>query len=198
MKALTHLRSTFDFINTAFDGRKIPVGIRHSLELLRKCHKDLQHLIELRDKHLESLETHSHLLNRVDDIIKAAQEGLAEASHFVEKCRPEARSRGKTPLLKRAVWVLNDSFEFRGQEPMICRHHADVLTAVNFLGQNALPLVPSGNPRAVESDGTVPAAANFENLVLLEDIMGREASNTCIPSFEPAAACSESADISYS
>lgn len=136
MKALTSLRSTFQLFNAATDGGRVPTEIGRCLELVQTCHKDLQHLIDLRNKHLSFLEkTPHHVLTRINSVIEAADKGLAEARRIVEKCRPAAHRNNKTPLHSKIEWVLSSSSDFKAQEPIISRHHAAVLAELTYVRQ---------------------------------------------------------------
>ncbi|KAF4979512.1 hypothetical protein FZEAL_4280 [Fusarium zealandicum] len=168
---LLAIRATYYFLTWALDHGQVPNEIRRSLELVRTCDHDLQHLIELRHECLPLLQRRPMVLRRADLIIKAAQAGLAEACELVERCRPEAHG-GKTPLSNQMAWMLVDSSEFRGQEAVISRHHAAVLAELSFLRQIAL-LAPVGNSSEVEQHrGARQDVAVFDNVALLGDILG--------------------------
>lgn len=167
------LRSSLDRISAAIDSDRVPSRIRPSIELVQVCHRDLQHLIELRNAQLPFLEAYPHLLGRVNCVIKTAKESLAPASHIVERCHAGAQLGGKTHLLRRLGWLLSDSAQFRGQEPIIHSHHAAVLAEVGFLRQVSLRSLPltSETLQPRQKTGKV-STASLDNLELLDDIMG--------------------------
>ncbi|KAM0427274.1 hypothetical protein ACHAPT_007707 [Fusarium lateritium] len=163
--------ATYNFVAWTLDQGQVPSDVRRSLELVRTCDKDLQHLIELRNECLPRLERRPLVLARVHSIIEAAQVGLEEACAIVERCRPDAHS-GKTRLASRVAWMLVDSGEFRNLEPIVSRHHDAVLAELNFLRQIAM-LAPV--PEASREDGVCRVqkeAPVFDNLALLGDILG--------------------------
>ncbi|RSL93495.1 hypothetical protein CDV31_014698 [Fusarium ambrosium] len=163
--------ATYNFVAWTLDQGQVPSDVRRSLELVRTCDKDLQHLIELRNECLPRLERRPLVLARVHSIIEAAQAGLEEACAIVERCRPEAHS-GRTPLSSRVAWLLVDSGEFRNLEPIVSRHHDAVLAELNFL-RNIAMLAPV--PEASKEEGRCVVqkeAPVFDNIALLGDILG--------------------------
>ncbi|KAJ4325552.1 hypothetical protein N0V84_003430 [Fusarium piperis] len=161
--------ATYNFVAWTLDQGQVPSDVRRSLELVRTCDKDLQHLIELRNECLPRLERRPLVLARVHSIIEAAQAGLEEACAIVERCRPEAHS-GRTPLASRVAWLLVDSGEFRNLEPIVSRHHDAVLAELNFL-RNIAMLAPV--PEASKERCVVQKEAPvFDNIALLGDILG--------------------------
>ncbi|KAJ4254952.1 hypothetical protein NW762_009752 [Fusarium torreyae] len=169
---LKAILATYHFLAWALDHDQVPNDIRRSLELVRTCDADLQHLIELRNECLPLLKRRPKVLQRVHSIIEAAQKGLEEVCEIVERCRPEAHQGGKTPLSSCMAWVLVDASEFRSQEPIVSQHHAAVLAELNFLRQIAL-LVPISEPVKVqEKRGVQRDAVVFDNVALLGDILG--------------------------
>ncbi|OAQ69971.1 hypothetical protein VFPPC_13287 [Pochonia chlamydosporia 170] len=133
MKAFTALRSSIHLIT---DNGRIPSEIRRCLELVQTCHRDLQHLIDLRNEHLEFLETAPQsILARVNQVIDAANHGLVEVRCIVEKYRPKEHMGMKTPLHNQMEWMMGSSAKFRSQEAVIIRHNAAVLAELNYLRQ---------------------------------------------------------------
>lgn len=116
----------------------VPNEIRVCLELVQTCHQDLQDLIALRNEHLKLLEAApASILKRLNNVIEQADRSLTAARHIVEKCRPAAHHRTKTPLHRQLEWIWSADSEFRRQEPLLSRHHAAVLAELNFLRQLA-------------------------------------------------------------
>ncbi|KAH7123081.1 hypothetical protein EDB81DRAFT_766031 [Dactylonectria macrodidyma] len=169
MDPLTGLRMTYYLVLFGIDVAQVPSTVRHSLELVRTCYQDAQHLIELRTTYLSLLEKRPIVLERVNSIIAAATAGLAEVCAIVEKCRPEAHN-GKTGFRNRLEWIFVDEKEFRAQETMISRHHASVLAEMNFLRQIAL-LAPVVDEK---SDGGEKKKETrlFDNVALFGDLLG--------------------------
>ncbi|SCV55224.1 uncharacterized protein FFB14_14011 [Fusarium fujikuroi] len=169
---LKAIHASFNLLTWALDHDQVPNDIRRSLELVRTCDSDLQHLIELRQECLHLLQRRPKVLERVHSIIESAQRGLQEVCEIVERCRPEADRGGKTTFSKRMAWVLVDASEFKSQEPIVSRHHAAVLAELNFLRQIAL-LAPVPEPVKVkEKRGVRDEAAVFDNVALLGDLLG--------------------------
>ncbi|KAF4437010.1 hypothetical protein FACUT_5916 [Fusarium acutatum] len=146
---LKAIHASFNLLTWALDHDQVPNDIRRSLELVRTCDSDLQHLIELRQECLHLLQRRPKVLDRVHNIIESAQRGLQEVCEIIERCRPEADRGGKTTFSKRMAWVLVDASEFKSQEPIVSRHHAAVLAELNFLRQIAL-LAPVPEPVRVK------------------------------------------------
>lgn len=128
------LRTSYHIFAAALQSSHIDNEVRRSLELVRTCDRDLQHLIGLRDEHLDALERRPVELDRVNMIIREAHRGLAEVCRIVEKCRPEA-NKGKISFKSRSRWVMLDSAEFRNQVPIVSGHHRAVLNEISFLRQ---------------------------------------------------------------
>ncbi|KAM0553931.1 hypothetical protein ACHAPJ_007279 [Fusarium lateritium] len=169
---LKAIHASYHLLIWALDHDQAPNDIRRSLELVRTCDSDLQHLIELRNDCLPLLERRPKVLQRVHSIIESAQKGLQEVCEIVERCRPEADRGGKTTFSKRMAWLLVDSSEFRSQEPIVSRHHAAVLAELNFLRQIAL-LAPVPEPEKVQEKlGVQEDAKVFDSVALLGDIFG--------------------------
>ncbi|KAF5615221.1 hypothetical protein F52700_13515 [Fusarium sp. NRRL 52700] len=169
---LKAIHASFNLLTWALDHGQVPNDIRRSLELVRTCDSDLQHLMELRQECLHLLQRRPKVLERVHNIIESAQRGLQEVCEIVERCRPESARGGKTTFSKRMAWVLVDASEFKSQEPIVSRHHAAVLAELNFLRQIAL-LAPVPEPARVEEKCSVrDEAAVFDNFALLGDLLG--------------------------
>ncbi|KAF4948763.1 hypothetical protein FGADI_9418 [Fusarium gaditjirri] len=178
---LRAVHSSFNLLTWALDHDQVPNDIRRSLELVRTCDSDLQHLIELRHECLHLLQRRPKVLDRVHKIIESAQRGLQEVCEIVERCRPEAERGGKTTFSKRMAWVLVDASDFKSQEPIVSRHHAAVLAELNFLRQIAL-LAPVPEPTKVKEKCSVrDEAAVFDNVALLGDLLGDATGKLNIP-----------------
>ncbi|KAF4998036.1 hypothetical protein FDECE_11913 [Fusarium decemcellulare] len=177
---LKSLRATYNLVASSGNHGQVPNEIRRSLELVRTCDKDLQHLIELRNECLPLLQRRPRILERVHSIIEAAQAGLEEVCEIVEKCRPEAHN-GKTPLSSRMAWLLVNASEFRSQEPVISRHHAAVLAELNFLRQVALFSSTSDSHKVEESGNAQKDVAMFDHIGLLGDILGDISVSKSVP-----------------
>ncbi|GKU00407.1 hypothetical protein FLAG1_00325 [Fusarium langsethiae] len=166
------LKASYHFLAWILDHDQVPNDIRRSLELVRTCDSDLQHLIELRNDCLSLLKRRPKVLQRVHTIIESAQKGLQEVCEIVERCRPENDRGSRTTFSKRMAWVLVESSEFKSQEPIVSRHHAAVLTELNFLRQIAL-MAPIAEPEEREEKrGIVKDATVFDNVALLGDLLG--------------------------
>ncbi|KAF6803525.1 hypothetical protein CSOJ01_10824 [Colletotrichum sojae] len=92
----------------SIDIDQVPSQVRRSLELVQTCHRDLQHLIEIRQECLSLLQQTPVIMNHVNEIIAVATQGLVEVCQIVEKCRPGAHN-GKIPFKNRVAWVMFDS-----------------------------------------------------------------------------------------
>ncbi|KAF5680673.1 hypothetical protein FCIRC_5772 [Fusarium circinatum] len=179
---LKAIHASFNLLTWALDHDQVPNDIRRSLELVRTCDSDLQHLIELCQECLHLLQRRPKVLDRVHNIIESAQRGLQEVCEIVERCRPEADRGGKTTFSKRMAWVLVDASEFESQEPIVSRHHAAVLAELNFLRQIAL-LAPVPEPvRVKEKCGVRDDTAVFDNVALLGDLLRDMTGKLNIPS----------------
>ncbi|CEI69853.1 hypothetical protein FVEN_g7282 [Fusarium venenatum] len=166
------LKASYHFLAWILDHDQVPNDIRRSLELVRTCDSDLQHLIELRNDCLPLLQRRPKVLQRVHTIIESAQNGLQEVCEIVERCRPENDRGSRTTFSKRMAWVLVESSEFRSQEPIVSRHHAAVLAELNFLRQIALMAPIAGPEERKEKRGIVKEATVFDNVALLGDLLG--------------------------
>src|SRR6478735_7239359 len=172
MDPINALCATYRLILFGIDVTQVPSTVRHSLELVRTCYHDLQHLIELRQVCLSLLEKRPAVLQRVNSIISTATEGLVEVCAIVEKCRPEAH-RGRTGFRCRFQWIFFDEKDFRAHEPVIARHHAAVLAELNFLRQILLftPIAPVEDGKG-EADGKRKGTMFFDNVALWGDLFG--------------------------
>lgn len=170
MDPFNALRATYYIVLFGIDIAQVPSSVRHSLELVRTCYADVQHLIELRQTYLLLLEKRPVVLDRVNSIISAATTGLQECCAIVEKCRPEA-NKGRVPFRQRVEWIFFDEKEIRAQEAVISRHHATVLAELNFLRQIALltPAPPGGDGKSSQKPEEVKV---FDNVALLGDLIG--------------------------
>jgi hypothetical protein len=169
---LKAIHASYNLLSWAMDHDQVPNDIRRSLELVRTCDADLQHLIELRNDCLPLLQRRPKVLHRVHCIIESAQKGLVEVCEIVERCRPEVDRGTRTKFSKRMAWVLVDSSEFKSQEPIVSRHHAAVLAELNFLRQIAL-LAPVSEPEKVqERCGVQSDLPVFDSVALLGDMLG--------------------------
>jgi hypothetical protein len=163
---------SYNLLSWALDHDQVPNDIRRSLELVRTCDADLQHLIELRNDCLPLLQRRPKVLHRVHCIIESAQKGLTEVCEIVERCRPETDRGTRTRFSKQMAWVLVDSSEFKNQEPIVSRHHAAVLAELNFLRQVAL-MAPVSEPEKVqERCGIQSDLPVFDSVALLGDMLG--------------------------
>ncbi|KAF4845794.1 hypothetical protein CGCSCA4_v006587 [Colletotrichum siamense] len=172
--SVSALHATYQLILFSVDVDQVPSQVRRSLELVQTCHRDLQHLIEIRNECLHLLEKTPIVLNRVNEIIAAADKGLIEVCQIVEKCRPDANN-GKVPFKNRVGWVLFDSREFRAQEPVISRHHAAVLSELNFLRQTALLAPQLQQQKPAITTEIKKGTEIFDNVALLGGLMGEMA-----------------------
>ncbi|RGP76301.1 hypothetical protein FLONG3_5347 [Fusarium longipes] len=152
------LRIAYQLITLAIESGQVKDEVRRSLELVRTCDRDLQHLVSLRDEYLDILERKPIELDRVNTIIRAAYQGLAEVCKIVEKCRPEA-NQGKIPFSRRSRWIFLDSSDFSTQIPVVSSHHRAVLNEISFLRQIALQA-----PDPVQVPG--PGSAEYEKVKL--------------------------------
>lgn len=167
---------TYHIITLAIETGQANDEVRRSLELVRTCDRDLQHLISLRDEHLDILERKPIELERINLIIEDAHKGLLEVGRIVEKCRPEA-NRGKLPFARRGRWVLFDSKQFNSQVPVINGHHQAVLTEITFLRQIALHIPTPVQNQVIDTDtnkSVQKKRVGIDNVNLLGSLMGRK------------------------
>ncbi|KAF6834595.1 hypothetical protein CPLU01_04880 [Colletotrichum plurivorum] len=168
--ALSAFNATYRLILFSIDIDQVPSQVRRSLELVQTCHRDLQHLIEIRQECLSLLQQTPVIMNRVNEIIAVATQGLVEVCQIVEKCRPGAHN-GKIPFKNRVAWVMFDSKEFKTHEPVISRHHSSVLSELNFLRQSALLAAHTGEKKPVTPGIIGKSAEIFDNVALLGGLM---------------------------
>ncbi|KAI8724375.1 hypothetical protein NCS52_00006400 [Fusarium sp. LHS14.1] len=166
---------TYHIITLAIETGQANDEVRRSLELVRTCDRDLQHLISLRDENLDILERKPIEFERINLIIEDAHKGLLEVGRIVEKCRPEA-NRGKLPFGKRGRWVLFDSKQFNSQVPVINGHHQAVLTEITFLRQIALHIPTPVQDQVVDPGANLAQRKRvaIDNVNLLGSLMGRK------------------------
>ncbi|WQF75880.1 hypothetical protein CDEST_00894 [Colletotrichum destructivum] len=191
------LHAAYQLLRFSVDVDHAPSQVRQSLELVQTCYRDLQHLIEIRNECLPFLRQTPIVLNRVNDIIETAGQGLVEVCSIVEKRRPDT-NKGKMPLRDRMAWLLFDSVEFRGHEPTISRHHASVLAEMTFLRHAAL-LAPQiqqqkqQQQRKPDEAGEIKGGSEiFHNVALLGGLMSQMAF-TANPSHQPSSPLFEEA-----
>ncbi|KAM5515484.1 hypothetical protein FOXYSP1_06451 [Fusarium oxysporum f. sp. phaseoli] len=173
------LRVTYQLITLAIESGQVSDEVRRSLELVRTCERDLQHLVGLREEYLDILERKPIELDRVNTIIRAAHQGLAEVCKIVEKCRPEA-NQGRIPFKRRSRWIFLDSTDFYTQIPVVSGHHRAVLNEISFLRQIALQ-APVPVPDQVQSEKvglSRKKSVGIDNIALLGNIMGGKAGDT--------------------
>ncbi|KAJ9425934.1 hypothetical protein QL093DRAFT_2562496 [Fusarium oxysporum] len=155
------LRVTYQLITLAIESGQVSDEVRRSLELVRTCERDLQHLVGLREEYLDILERKPIELDRVNTIIRAAHQGLAEVCKIVEKCRPEA-NQGRIPFKRRSRWIFLDSTDFYTQIPVIAL-------------QAPVPV-----PDQVQSEKvglSRKKSVGIDNIALLGNIMGGKAAS---------------------
>ncbi|KAJ4136578.1 hypothetical protein NW768_004195 [Fusarium equiseti] len=164
---------TYHIITLLIECRQATDQVRRSLELIRTCDRDLQHLITLREEHLDILERKPIELVRVNSIIEDAHIGLLDVGRIIEKCRPEAH-RGKMPYFRRGMWVMFDAEEFNSQVPVINGHHQSVLTEIQFLRFIAFHIPPVVQKQAAETGTKVVRKKKIDigNISLLIDLIG--------------------------
>lgn len=155
-------------VTLATDQDPLSTQVRSCIELVRTCHYDLQHLVQLRNRHATLLLPAA--IERIDGIIEAAQQCHERVDRLVEKCRPEAHG-GKTPLRSKMRWILADSLDFESQQPLLHCHHAAVLAELNFVRQVVLT-TPTIEDQKEEKTSSEPAlmSSTFSNIALLGDV----------------------------
>ncbi|KAF4446804.1 hypothetical protein F53441_9585 [Fusarium austroafricanum] len=178
---------TYHIITLAIEAGQTNDQVRRSLELVRTCDRDLQHLIGLREEHLDILERKPIELDRINLIIEDAHMGLLEVGRIVEKCRPEA-NKGKIPFTRRGRWVLFDSKEFNSQVPVINGHHQAVLAEITFLRQIALHIpAPIQNQAVCMNTKLIEKRrVGIDNVGLLSSLMGSKSATRLSVSELPA------------
>ncbi|RGP79355.1 hypothetical protein FLONG3_2510 [Fusarium longipes] len=164
---------TYNIINLLIECHQASDQVRRSLELIRTCDRDLQHLITLREEHLDILERKPVELVRINSIIEDAHTGLLDIARIIEKCRPEA-CRGKMSFSRRLLWVQFDEMEFQSMVPVVNGQHQSVLTEIQFLRLIALHVPPPVQVEAVEAVTKVVRKRKVDigNVNLLIGIMG--------------------------
>jgi hypothetical protein len=175
---LGSLKAAYHFVIFGIQLDQVPSTVRQCLELVRTCHNDLQHLIELRNENIMLLESRPKILERMNQIIENAHNGLLEVCRIVEKCRPEAHD-GKTAFMSRVAWIFVDSNEFKTQESLISRQHSAVIAELNFLRQLVLmgPILSEARDLSTDkgskvAEKSVKDASAFTNIGLLGEMMG--------------------------
>lgn len=167
------LRLTYQLVTLAIESGQVNDEVRRSLELVRTCERDLQHLVGLREEYLDILERKPLELDRVNTIIRAAHQGLAEVCKIVERCRPEA-NKGRIPFKSRSRWIFLDSTDFYTQIPVVSGHHRAVLNEISFLRQIALQ-APVSVPDQAQTEKVSLSRKKtvaIDNLALLGSILG--------------------------
>ncbi|RSL48786.1 hypothetical protein CEP53_009426 [Fusarium sp. AF-6] len=164
-------------VTLATDQDPLSTQVGSCIELVRTCHYDLQHLVQLRNQHATLLLPAA--VQRIDGIIEAAQQCHERVDRLVEKCRPEAHG-GKTPLRSKMRWILADSLDFESQQPLLHCHHAAVLAELNFVRQVVLA-APTIEDKKEEETSPEPAKINstFSNIALLGDVFDIIPLTTC-------------------
>lgn len=163
------LNSRFrQIVTLATDQDPLSTQVRSCIELVRTCHYDLEHLVQLRNQHAALLLPTA--IERIDGIIEAAQQCHDRVDRLVEKCRPEAHG-GKTPLRSKMRWILADSLDFESQQPLLHCHHAAVLAELNFVRQVVLaaPTISDQKEEVVAPEPAV-VSSTFSNMALLGDV----------------------------
>ncbi|KAM6520122.1 hypothetical protein FALCPG4_013673 [Fusarium falciforme] len=170
-------------VTLATDQDPLSTQVRSCIELVRTCHYDLQHLVQLRNQHATLLLPAA--VERIDGIIEAAQQCHDRVDRLVEKCRPEAHG-GKTPLRSKMRWILADSLDFESQQPLLHCHHAAVLAELNFVRQVVLA-TPTVGDQKVEETSPEPAviSSTFSNIALLGDVFDSISLTSCDPVSSP-------------
>jgi len=174
---------TYHLITFLIESGQASDEVRRSLELVRTCDRDLQHLISLREEHLDILERKPIELVRINLIIEDAYKGLLEVARIVEKCRPEAH-RGSLPFYRRGGWVLFDSKQFNSQVPVINAHHQSVLAEIGFLRTIALHVPSSAQGQAISVDNNLVQKRRVDigGVSLLSGLIGSKP-GMCTPIF---------------
>ncbi|EKJ75838.1 hypothetical protein FPSE_04018 [Fusarium pseudograminearum CS3096] len=174
---------TYHVIKLLIECKQASDQVRRSLELVRTCDRDLQHLISLREENLDILERKPIELVRVNSIIEDAHNGFLEVGRIVEKCRPEAQKKG-LPFYRRGVWVMFDAEEFNSQVPVVNSHHRSVLTEIQFLRLIGLHAPPPIQTNEIKTEAKVVQKRRVDivNPNLLSSLIGvRSVATTPIP-----------------
>ncbi|KAF4991632.1 hypothetical protein FDECE_13980 [Fusarium decemcellulare] len=153
----------------ATDDDPFSTQVRSCIELVRTCHYDLQHLIQIRNQHAPLLLPAA--VERIDGIIRAAQQCHERVYRLVEKCRPKVHG-GRMPLRSKMRWILADSLDFESQQPLLNCHHAAVLAELNFVRQVALAAPTTVDQEEEEEMRPEPVeiSSTFSNIALLGDV----------------------------
>jgi hypothetical protein len=162
------LRLTYQLITLDIESGQVNDEVRRSLELVRTCE-----LVGLREEYLDILERKPMELDRINMIIRAAHQGLAEVCKIVERCRP-GPNKGRIPFKRRSRWIFLDSTDFYTQIPVVSGHHRAVLNEISLLWQIALQ-APVSVPDQVQGEKvslSQKKTAAIDNLALLGSIMG--------------------------
>ncbi|KAH8657845.1 hypothetical protein BX600DRAFT_60338 [Xylariales sp. PMI_506] len=172
---------TFQLIALAIELEQVPDDIRRCLELVQTCHRDTQHLIEMRNDNLAELEKRPKELAHVDSIIVSASNSLREVAELVEKCRPDV-NQGRTHLGKRLWWRYVDRELFQMQRPIVERHHTAVVSELNYVRQLGLLALGSkpmnGSVGAQREKLKMRRASEYENMGMLDSMFGSGTLNT--------------------
>ncbi|KAI8663039.1 hypothetical protein NCS56_01109200 [Fusarium sp. Ph1] len=170
-------------VTLATDQDPLSTQVHSCIELVRTCHYDLQHLVQLRNQHATLLLPAA--VERIDEIIEAAQQCHDRVDRLVEKCRPEAHG-GKTPLRSKMRWILADSLDFESQQPLLHCHHAAVLAELNFVRQVVLA-APTIEDQEEQETSPEPAviSSTFSNITLLGDVFDNIPLTACDPVSSP-------------
>ncbi|SCB64661.1 unnamed protein product [Fusarium graminearum] len=174
---------TYHVIKLLIKCKQASDEVRRSLELVRTCDRDLQHLISLREEHLDILERKPIELVRVNSIIEDAHNGLLEVGRIVEKCRPEAQKKG-LPFCRRGLWVMFDAEEFNSQVPVVNSHHQSVLTEIQFLRLIGIHAPPPIQINKIEAEPNIVQKRRIDigNVNLLGSLIGvRSVTTSPIP-----------------
>ncbi|CAG2007374.1 unnamed protein product [Fusarium graminearum] len=174
---------TYHVIKLLIKCKQASDEVRRSLELVRTCDRDLQHLISLREEHLDILERKPIELVRVNSIIEDAHNGLLEVGRIVEKCRPEAQKKG-LPFCRRGLWVMFDAEEFNSQVPVVNSHHQSVLTEIQFLRLIGIHAPPPIQINKIETEPNIVQKRRIDigNVNLLGSLIGvRSVTTSPIP-----------------
>ncbi|KAF5239902.1 hypothetical protein FAUST_4671 [Fusarium austroamericanum] len=174
---------TYHVIKLLIECNQASDQVRRSLELVRTCDRDLQHLISLREEHLDMLERKPIELVRVNSIIEDTHNGLLEVGRIVEKCRPEAQKKG-LPFFRRSLWVMFDAEQFNSQVPVVNSHHQSVLTEIQFLRLIGIHAPPPIQINKIETEPNVVQKRRIDigNVNLLGSLIGvRSVTTSSIP-----------------
>ncbi|KAM0252775.1 hypothetical protein ACHAQJ_007613 [Trichoderma viride] len=184
IKIFSSIRSTYRAVSVAIDSGDISNDMRRSLELVRTCHQDLQLLIKLRHENLHILEDQPQSLERLNTVIEKVHSGMVDAYRIVEKYRPELHT-GKTSLQNQIAWASHDSREFQTLGPIMSQHHAAVLAEITFLRSLRIITTTQNDIKKVEESSRSDSKSIFDNMGLLEDLMGDISGSLGLPPTSP-------------